>query len=46
MATPRMKEEVKTELPPPQQQAELNPRQLPKELQEPAPPPDRHDQRA
>ena len=45
MATPRTNDKVRTELPPPQQQAELNPRQLPKELQDPDPPPDQHDQK-
>jgi hypothetical protein len=45
MITPRKNDDVRNELPPPQQQAELNPRQLPKELRDPDPPPDRHDQK-
>jgi hypothetical protein len=44
MATPRKTEKARTELPPPQQQAELNPRQLPKELRDPDPPPAQHEQ--
>jgi hypothetical protein len=45
MAAPREDDEAGTELPPPQQQAELNPKQLPKELQEPAPPPGQNEQK-
>jgi len=45
MATPRKNDKVGNELPPPQQQAELNPRQLPKDLRDPDPPPDQHDQK-
>jgi hypothetical protein len=44
MATPQNNENAGTGLPPPQQQADLNPRQLPKELRDPAPPPDQHEQ--
>ena len=45
MATPRNNDKVRNDLPAPQQQAELNPTQLPKELQDPDPPPDQHDQK-
>jgi len=45
MATPRKNDTIRNELPPPQQQAELNPRQLPKELRDPEPPTDQHEQK-
>jgi hypothetical protein len=44
MATPRKNDKVRNELPP-QQQAELNPKQLPKDLRDPDPTPDQHDQK-
>ena len=46
MTTPRKNDKVRSELPPPQQQAELNPRQLPKELQEPGGPQNPQDRKA
>ena len=45
MATPRNNDKVRNDLPAPQQQAELNPRQLPKELRDPDPPPAQRDQK-
>jgi hypothetical protein len=45
MATPRKNDTIRNELPPPQQQVELNPRQLPKELRDPGPPPAPQDQK-
>jgi hypothetical protein len=45
MAPPRETDKARNELPPPQQQAELNPTQLPKELRDPEPKPDQRDQK-
>jgi hypothetical protein len=46
MATRPKNDKVGNELPPPQQQADLNPTQLPKELRDPEPKPDQRDQKS